>query len=338
MNTSPHSPQKLPLSGITDVRHSRAERIIFLSLLWFIMLPCIAHGAERQHSSFEVGGIYVRQANNFSTNSKARINNLNTRAPSESTTRPFALIHLSTGYGKNNRLYLRTDPEQMDDLNIYLGTHIPLSDKGNRLDIAVFTSPLFSEVWKNPYATGSAREETDVIGYGIRIALNDVLCRSLNVSLKAAVVDVDDDEIGGMYRNLRRDGRVYTVTGEYRFSLTSNLSMTPSLNLDRGDFKGESNSFYRYGMALKWMYAKGDMTFIPMIRYSFATYDENHPIFDKRREDHRYLAALMITFSNPFGLQDFFIRTIGGYGLTESNITFCDATGKFVGLTMGYRF
>ena len=323
---------------MTAVRHSAAARILSLSLLWLMLLPCIVNGAERKQNSFELGGIYFRQANNFSTQSPARINDLNAKAPTESTTRPFALVNLSAKYGKNNRLYLKTDIEQMEDVNIYLGTQIPLTDRGNHLDIAVFTSPFSGEVWKNPYKTGADREETDITRYGIKIALNDVLGTSLNLSLKAKIVNVEDDEIGRMYSNLQRDGHVYTVTGEYRFSLTSNLSMTPSLNLERGDFKGESNSFHRYGMALKCRYTSGDMTFMPMLRYAFTTYDETHPIFDKTREDNHYLAALIATYSDPFGFKDFFIRIIGGYGTTESTIIFCDGTGKFIGLTVGYRF
>lgn len=323
---------------MTAIGHSRTARMLILSLLCFLLHPCMVNSAETHQNSFEMGGIYMRQANNYSTDSSARINDLNTAAPTKSTTRPFALINLSTGYGENNRLYLKTDIEQMEDTNIYAGTQIPLTNRGNRLDIAVFTSPFFGEVWKNPYKTGSDREETDVIKYGIKIALSDVLNTSLNVSFKATVVDVDDDEIGRIYSNLRRDGSMYAVKGEYRFSLTSNLFLIPSLDLTRGDFDGQSNSFYRYGAGIKFIYTQGNITLVPMIRYAFTNYDETHPIFDKKREDSQYLAALMATYSEPFGFHNFFIRIIGGYGTTDSNITFCDATGKFIGLTVGYAF
>jgi hypothetical protein len=228
--------------------------------------------------------------------------------------------------------------EQTEDFNVYMGTQIPLTDRGNCLDIAVFTSPFFAEVWKDPYKTGSNREETDVTRYGINIALNDVLGTSLSMSFKATIVDVDEDEIGRIYSNLRRDSHVYMMTGEHRFSPTSNLSTVPSLSLMRGDSECESNSFYRYGMALKCIYTNGDMTFMPMIRYAFTTYDKTHPIFDTTREDNHYLAVFIATYSDPFGFQDYFIRIIGGYGTTDSTITFCDGTGKFIGLTVGYSF
>ncbi|MBN2255098.1 MAG: DUF2860 family protein [Deltaproteobacteria bacterium] len=322
---------------IIAYRGTAAALVLSLSLATPALLPAMAVGAEKPLNSVEIGGIYMRQANHFSTDGPARIDDLNGKAVTESKTRPFALISLSGKYGDNNLLYLKTDIEQMDDANIYLGTEVPLSEKGNRLDIAVFTSPFFGEVWKNPYKTGSDREETDVIRYGARVAVRDILGTSLSLSFKAAAFDVDDDEIGRMYSSLRRDGTVYTLAGEYRVRLTEGLSMTPSLRLTRGDMDGGSNAFDGYSVGIKWMYRKGDMMVMPLLRYAFVTYDETHPIFNKKREDNHYLGALMATYSNLFGFRGFFVRIIGGYSAADSNITFCDGTGKFAGVTVGYR-
>jgi hypothetical protein len=324
-------------SFLKSLYHGTAALVLFLSLAVPVLLPMTARGDEKPLNSVEIGGIYMRQANHFSTDGPARIDDLNGKAETESRTRPFVLINLSGKYGNDNLLYLRTDIEQMDDANIYLGTEVPLSERGNRLDVAVFTAPFFGEVWKNPYKTGSDREETDVIRYGARVAVRDMLGTSLSLSFKAAVVDVDDDEIGSMYSSLRRDGTVYTLAGEYRVRLTESLSMTPSLRLTRGDMEGGSNAFDGCSVGLKWMYTKGNLMVMPLLRYAFVTYDETHPIFNEKRKDNHYLVALMATYSNLFGFKGFFVRIIGGYSAADSNIAFCDGTGKFAGITVGYR-
>jgi hypothetical protein len=328
-------------SGTTWVKCTYGK--VPTALLFFILLavsalcPAAARGDETPLNSVEIGGIYMRQASHFNTDGPARIDDLNGKASTESKTRPIALINLSGKYGNNNVLYLRTDIERMEGGDIYLGTEIPLSERGNRLDISVFSAPFFREVWKNPYHTGSDREETDVIRYGAKIAVADISGTSLSMSFKATIIDVDDDEIGTMYRSLRRDGAVYTLEGKYRFPLTDTLSMTPSLALTKGDIDGGSNAFDGVSAAIRWMYRRGNMMVMPLARYSFTAYDEHHPIFNQKREDHHYLGAMIATYSNLLSIRGLFIRIIGGYSAADSNITFCDGTGKFAGITLGYR-
>lgn len=311
---------------------------IFLFLVIIIMaVPCILFGAEKKRNSVEMGALYFRQANNFSTRGPARIYNLNSGAEKESTTMPIALINLNATYGRNNTLYLKMDIEQMEDRNMFLGTQIPLTDKGNRLDVSVFYSP-FGEAWKNPYETGSDREETDVDKYGMKVALNEILNTGLNMSIKVAATDVDDDEIGRLHSSLRRDGNLYVLSASHRYTPASNLQVFPSVNVSRGDFDGGSNSYKGFGASLRLMYTYGNVRIIPMIGYAFRNYDETHPLFNTTREDKQYMGAVIATYSDPFGLENFFIRAFGGYGKTDSNITFCDGTMKFAGLTVGYKF
>ena len=313
------------------------KRLFSLLVIIIVIVPCISFGAEKKRNSVEMGALYFRQANNFSIQGPARIYNLNSGAEKESTTVPIALINLNATYGRNNTLYLKMDIEQMEDRNLFFGTQIPLTDNGNRLDVAVFYSP-FAEAWKNPYETGSDREETDVNKYGMKVALNEILDTGLNMSIKVAAKDVDDDEIGRLYSSLGRDGNLYVLSASYRFTPASALQVYPSVTVRRGGFDGGSNSYKGFGASLRLMYTCGSVRIIPMIGYTFRNYDETHPLFNTTREDKNYMGAVIATYSDPFGLENFFIRAFGGYGKTDSNITFCDEDMKFAGLTVGYTF
>jgi hypothetical protein len=313
------------------------KRFFSLLVIIIVALPCISFGAEKRRNTAEMGVLYFRQANNFSTRSPARIYDHHSGAETESTTMPIALINLSTTYGSNNILYLKMDIEQMEDRNMFLGTQIPLTDNGNRLDVSVFYSP-FAEAWKNPYETGSDRDETDVDKYGMKVALHEILDTGLNMSIKVVTKDVDDDQIGRLYNSLGRDGNLYVLSASYRFTPVSTFHVYPSVTVERGDFDGGSNSYKGFGASLKMMYTYKSIRITPMIGYAFRNYDESHPLFNTTREDKNYIGAVIATYSDPFGLENFFIRAFGGYGKTDSNITFCDGEVKFTGLTVGYKF
>jgi hypothetical protein len=314
------------------------KKAILITVVMFILVPCRLSAYDgARGSGMETGFLYLQRADNFSTDSDALIGSLGEEAESESSIVPVVLFNLSSGYGRASAVYFETDTAGGGEFELSLGTVIPLGERENILDISVMYVP-FQEVWKNPYQTGSSRQETDVTKYGGKVSLGAIAGTPLGLRFKVASVDVEDDVIGELDATLARDGIIYELSADYRMDVTRDFSVTPSLTYERGDFDGASNSYDGYGAALLLMYRSPPFLMVPVLAYSFDQYDESHPLFGKKREDNRFSMFLTAQISGLFGAPALYLKVITGYVSTDSNIDFCDSHGTFAGMTVGYRF
>jgi len=310
--------------------------IVMLMLLLFI--PCSSYGYEGGRANhLEAGLLYIRSADNFSTQSDLRIGSLGEKADRVSFLVPVVLFNMGAGYGRTNTVYFRSDIEKGDDFGLNLGTVIALGENENMLDLSIGYVP-FQEAWKNPYQTGGARQETDVTRYSGKVRLSRIAGTPFGVRFKVARVAVDDDEIGRLYPSLAREGTVYKVSIDYRVEITPAFSVVPSLSYERGDLDGSSNSYDGYGAALRVMYRHGPLLVMPVFLYSFDQYDTPHPLFGETREDNRFAMFVTATISGLFETPGLYCKILSGYVARDSNIDFCDSEGIFAGLTVGYRF
>jgi len=309
---------------------------ILMALL--ILLPCLAHAAERKQNSIELGILSIEQANNLNTwSSNKRIEDLTSEPQSHSRLLPIVLFDLNLRYGKGNFLYLKTPILELESSGIALGTEYQLHNDRGALDLSVSYFP-FDEEWKNPYLTDVDRQDTDVTRFGIKLAWKEILSTGLDVDLKAETIDVQDDEIGKLFDALRRDGTTYAVSVSYAFTLTQSVRLKPELGFRRGNLDGESNSYEGYSASLMLIYVKRRYMLMPRLFYGVRDYEETHPLFDNKRDDVSWGAVLMATYFSPFDLEGYFVRGFLGYAETNSNIAFFDTEGKFAGVTFGYSF
>jgi len=303
-----------------------------------ILLPCLAHAAEKKQNSIEAGILFVEQANSLNTwSSNKRIEDLTSEPKSHSRLLPIALFDLNLRYGEGNFLYLKTPILELESRGIALGTEYQLSNDRGVLDVSVSFFP-FDEEWKNPFQTGIDRQDTDVTRLGIKLAWKKILNTGLDVDLRAETIDVQDDEIGELFGSLRRDGNTYSVSVSYTLRPARSLSLKPELSFRRGDLDGESNSYDGYAASVMLIYAKRRYMLMPRLFYGVRNYDKSHPVFDKKRDDHSWGAILMATYFSPFDLEGYFVRGFLGYAETNSNVTFFDTEGNFAGVTLGYSF
>jgi hypothetical protein len=307
-------------------------------LVLLMLLPCVAHAAERRQNAIELGLFYLEQSNNQNTWSlNKRIESLTSAPGGHSRVLPIVLFDLNLRYGKGNFLYLKTPIVGLESSGIALGTEYQLSNDRGSLDASISLIP-FDEEWKNPYQTGIDRQDTDVTRFGIELAWKKILNTGLEFDLRAETIDVQDDEIGELFSTLRRDGKAYAVSVSYRFAHTKSLNLKPELSFRRGDLDGKTNCFDGYTTSLVLIYTKGRYTLMPKLFYAVRNFNESHPLFDKKRDDDSYGAVLMATYFGPFDLKSHFLRGFLGYAKTNSNITFFDTDSTFIGLTFGYTF
>ncbi|UCH08571.1 MAG: DUF2860 family protein [Deltaproteobacteria bacterium] len=307
-------------------------------IVLLILLPCLAHAAERKQNSIELGILSIEQANNLNTwSSNNRIENLMSEPQSHSRLLPIVLFDLNLRYGKGNFLYLKTPILELESSGIALGTEYQLSNDRGVLDLSVSFFP-FDEEWKNPYQTGVDRQDTDVTKFGIKLAWKEILNTGLEVDLSAQTIDLQDDEIGELFDALRRDGTTYAASVSYAFKLRQSVRLKPGLSFRRGNLDGESNSYDGYSASLMLIYAKRRYMLMPRLFYGVRDYEGTHPLFESKRDDVSWGAVLMATYFSPFDLKGYFVRGFLGYATTNSNIAFFDTEGKFAGVTFGYSF
>ena len=70
----------------------------------------------------------------------------------------------------------------------------------------------------------------------------------------------------------------------------------------------------------------------------YRDYDDEHPIFDKDRNDTVVKAFGVYTRSNLFGHAPLFCSLLAGFNHRGSNIDFLEADTLMSGLMLGYRF
>ena len=112
----------------------------------------------------------------------------------------------------------------------------------------------------------------------------------------------------------------------------------PAAGFSLGDIDGDANRYreYRFKLGLR-RYRAGNLLNLS-VGMGYRDYDEDHPIFDKNRNDTLYKAFGMYTRSNLLGHRPLFFSVLAGYSHRRSNIDFLEDDTFMSGLLLGYRF
>lgn len=271
------------------------------------------------------------------TDENRRIDSLSGDADRYDKFFPLALFNLRYTFAESRRrLYFGTSSEAAGRPRLSLGFVQPFSD-GSRLDLSVFTRP-FSEVWRDPYLTDTRRKETRQYRYGTRIAYRQMLGTPLSLSYAFSRVNVNVDDIGDRFNELKRDGYFHRAIVEYDFRLGQTLSLAPDFELSVADIDGGANAYtgYRFGLGLR----KFSKSYQLMLKAAVGRndYDDEHPIFSKTRDDTNYSVFGMFTRPNLFGIDYLSGTLIAGYRFRDCNINFLNAKTLFSGALIGIEF
>lgn len=296
---------------------------------------------DRFDGKVGLGVMYINSGNNLNPNgSKETISDLNSAADQKSTVLPMILPQITYDVGEPDgmKMYFTTEPpiDEVGGFSFNLGGSYPVAGKGV-LDASVFVSP-FEEVWKNPYITGSPREETSTSKYGAKLAFNKIIGTGLRVNAVVMNQDVDDDVIGLLQPSMARDGKIYALNANYSFFVSETFEIRPRVSLRKGEYDGEANSFTKYKFDLEARFRAGQMMIVPRFYYSHSEYDEVNPIFGQTREDDGYGFNLMTNYMAPFGWKSWSVSGLLRLSQGDSNIDFYDTEGVTIGTFLTYHF
>jgi hypothetical protein len=284
------------------------------------------------------GAGYMTSTDQLKTNDEnKRIDSLSGDADWYDKFMPLAWFNLRYTFVESGRqVYFGTPSEPSGPPGLSLGFVQQFSD-GSRLDISVFTRPL-SEVWRDPYLTDTRRKETREYNYGTRFAYEEIFGSGFKLSYAFSRVDVNVDDIGDRFNDLKRDGYIHNAEVEYDFKLGKTVTMLPGFELSIGDIEGEANAYtgYQFGLGFR----KFSKPYQLMLKAAIGwdDYDDKHPVYNKTRNDTNYSVFGMLTRSDLFG-QDFLFATLmAGYRYRDSNISFLDAQTFLSGAMIGIEF
>jgi len=279
-----------------------------------------------------VGGLWMNSKSHLTPVDKnKRLDNLGQSAQSETEVIPLAFFKINYDFANGNQIYMGIPFE--DEPRLTFGAQQGMDIVG-KFDLSVFYA-FPEEVWKDPYLTGVDRQETDKTVYGGKLEYS---LNHFKASYELACVDVDKDEIGARFRNLRRNGNVHQIETSYEIELGNGFMLEPGIGHTMANMDGKSNQYEGHKGSLAIMKRWEKFMLHASVGGELNDYDTVNPIFNSTREDKKFQAMVLLSWINPLGYERFSLDVGGGYEKNDSNIVFYDSEGQFSFITLGYRF
>jgi hypothetical protein len=217
-------------------------------------------------------------------------------------------------------------------------------------ELSAVATPLATEVWEDPYVTGTARDETDRTADGARIEWGSIFGSGFDLQVSSREIDIDDERSGdalvaattitaGEQGLLDRNGDMDVVKIVYNWQIEEGRILSIGLRSFDNDLDGEAMA--HDGSALELTYfARLNATKRMAVNFSVGTFehDEENPIYDE--EDEADIAGLTVTFfaSDPFGYKGWVGNAGFAFGEEDHEIDFYDSKAVMVSVGMLRRF
>ncbi len=222
-----------------------------------------------------------------------------------------------------------------DDYALSTGVQHSLGELGTFSAAVVYDT---KEVWKDPYRVGARRSKTDEVSYGMTFDYSNVLGTGFFIATDIATVEVDDDLIGKKEKALQRDGLKGSIGAGYEVFLGEYTTVIPSFTYTRYDLDGKANSSNEYGVALDVIWSFDDLTVEASAGFSKTKYFGSHPLYDRTRDATTFEVSALVSYYEPFGIQQTSVYSFVGYSKVNENIDFFDSDKLVAGAGIGYHF
>ncbi len=311
---------------------------IFINVLPLTVLAQNDSGSTPGFSGrFQAGGLIIETDSQLSTqNRNRRIDDLNGPADTQQESIALVSAYVRYQFESGTAVYAGNPLEAGEGLSLVAGVSQPIGDAGT-VDLSVNWLPI-EEVWKNPYQTGSARDETDLEAYGLKIEWQEIGGGPWELNYKIDRFDVDDDEIGEIEDDLKRGGWTHEAGVKYNLTLSPGTSVKPELSFTYSDKEGASNSYQGVKVGAILQHARPPWVFIGVASGAFNQYQETHPLFGKTRHESVVTAVVQVMRQNLFGRPNLFASLLGGCVWSDANIDFFDSRTVLGMASVGIQF
>ena len=320
--------------------------LLFISLILFFANAAYALDPVPQESGFSGfvragGGVLNYKSNLVAGNKlmdvgKKTIDSLADEPDSDTTGMGMVNFELAWTFA-STRTQLTLGSQLEDIARLELGQQLAVKQElpdNSILSMGFLFTSIPTEVWKDPYVTGSPRQETDRTSTGARLVYDRILGSNFEFRYSYRNIEIDDEHSGmalGLSQRerdlLRRDGDNHYLDLSYRFNFQERHRLVPRITYFNEDRDGDAMSKSGVDFQLTYFFFNDPVTLIVNGLVGTADHDEDNPIYGKTQEDDRYAAGVQCYYKNPFGWkpfgqENFSVFVAGTYFLEDANIDF----------------
>ncbi|MBY6185354.1 DUF2860 domain-containing protein [Marinobacter hydrocarbonoclasticus] len=313
--------------------------VITLAVASTLSTTAFAFDASRLSGELFIGTGYFSTNSNLSTESDARLTDLNRKGSSndEVMVMPLGSVSYDLGQQRNHRVYLGTSRDDLavGDLAFEIGYQYDFAN-GTQLDIAFLPTVMSGEVWANPYDTTNARTKEDIEGYAYRVKLNNLMNTGFSLDMAYATSEVDNERIE--HQSLHRDSDTYYMKASYRSMLTPASGLVTAIAYTHHDAEGKAATYDQYKAEVTYFMQSNAHSLALTGSYAYREYDAINPIFNKERQDDSYKLFLAYEKSNFMGWDNWSLVSFTGAKITSSNINFYESDEYLASIGLNYKF
>ncbi|WGS59995.1 DUF2860 family protein [Vibrio lentus] len=220
-------------------------------------------------------------------------------------------------------------------------------ESGMVIDFSILPTLISGEVWDDPYAVDSKREETDLTGNVVRMQLSKMMGTNFNIDMAFGESDVKKENTGLKGLNLTDEERAlmtrereyfYLKSGYQYFLKDGSGILTPSINVFSSNSEGNALSFLSVGAEVNLAKRFGNHGLAFTINAAKRDYDKENPIFNKTREDKDFGAFIAYEYANIFDAKNWSLVSLLGAKTTTSNIEYYQSSQYVVSVGVDYKF
>ena len=220
--------------------------------------------------------------------------------------------------------------------------------KAGLIGASVQASSLASQVWRDPYQTGTKRKDTDRTSKGGRLYWQQIMGSGLEIRLTATEIDIDKERSGNSLEDLSkaprnrldRNGDVLKVDMFYEFLSDDNRhSVTPGIGYIDSDLDGEAMASDGVNASLNYIYKHND-TWRWVFNASYSDLDskKSNPIYGETDSANSYGVSATFFYTEPFGWKKWAFNGTAGYFDEDHDIDFYDTSVGLVTIGMFRKF
>ncbi|MEZ9438355.1 DUF2860 family protein [Vibrio atlanticus] len=220
-------------------------------------------------------------------------------------------------------------------------------ESGMVIDFSILPTLISGEVWDDPYAVDSKREETDLTGNVVRMQLSKMMGTNFNIDMAFGESDVKKENTGLKGLDLTNEERAlmtrereyfYLKSGYQYFLKDGSGILTPSMNVFSSNSEGNALSFLSVGAEVNLAKRFGNHGLAFTINAAKRDYDKENPIFNKTREDKDFGAFIAYEYANIFDAKNWSLVSLLGAKTTTSNIEYYQSSQYVVSVGVDYKF
>lgn len=218
--------------------------------------------------------------------------------------------------------------------------------KAGVLGASFLYTPMATEVWADPFLTDTPRSKTDRTANGYRLIWDRMYGTGLELRYSYRDVDIDD-ELSGISQGLEpeelallnRNGDFHRFAVQYAFAWDlPRHRLVPSFSVVDHDSDGDAMSYDGYTLGANYIYSINRWRFVTNVHLSELSFDEVHPLYDKKIDSSQLGASFTAFYASPFGWKNWLANGSVAWFDDDSDVDFYDGSVSLFSVGLLYRF